>query len=135
MDSLFRDRPGSTPIIEATPDPVRVQIQNGAGIEGLAGDVMNFVVTLGYSLEDLSTANAFDGESHASTEIIDVAGTHENRSYLLAKDLGFDPSIVRRPTTVEQTALDGINADIIVILGADFDLESVQSPETSATGG
>ena len=96
---------------------------------------MNFVVTLGYSLEDLSTANAFDGETHTSTAIIDVDGTNENRSYLLARDLGFDPTIVRRPTAVEQTALDGVNADIIVILGTDFDLESVQSPETSATGG
>jgi len=135
VDSLFKDRPGSAPIVEATPDPVRVQIQNGAGIEGLASDVMNFVVTLGYSLEDLSTANAFDGETHTSTAIIDVDGTNENRSYLLARDLGFDPTIVRRPTAVEQTALDGVNADIIVILGTDFDLESVQSPETSATGG
>jgi hypothetical protein len=135
VNSLFKDKPGSTPILEATPDPVRVQIQNGAGIEGLASDVMNVVVTLGYPLEDLSTANAFDGETHDSTEIIDVAGTNENRSYLLARDLGFDPSIVRRPRPSEQTALGDINADIIIIIGTDFDLEAVQSPETSATGG
>lgn len=135
VDSLFRDKPGSAPVVVSTPVPVRVQIQNGAGIEGLAGDVMNFVATLGYSINDLSTDNVFDGETHISTEILDVDGTHQGPGYLLAKDLGLDPAVVRQASAAEQTALNGINADIIVILGTDFDFESVQSPETSATGG
>ena len=135
VDSMFKDKPGGLPlVVERTPDPVRVQIQNGAGIEGLAADVMNFVVTQGYSLDDLSTANVFDGETHTETEIIDVSGTNENPGYLLARKLGFEASIVRPPSEDEKAALNGVNADIIVILGTDFDIDSVLSETTSAGG-
>jgi hypothetical protein len=135
VDSMFKDKPGDLPlVVERTPDPIRVQIQNGAGVEGLAGEVMNFIVTQGYSLNDVSTDNVFDGETHTETEIIDVDGTNEGRGYVLADDLGLDPSIVRAASPAEREALNGVAADIIVILGTDFDLDSVLS-ETSTTGG
>jgi len=135
VDSMFKDKPGSTPVTQATPEPVRVQIQNGAGVEGLARDVMQLISTKGYPLEDLSTDNVFDGETHVSSAIIDINGTHQGNGFLLARYLGLDPARVRAASPEEKAALSGVNADIVIVLGTDFDLNSVQSPETRTAGG
>jgi LCP family protein required for cell wall assembly len=135
VDSMFKDKPGDLPLaVGRTPEPVRVQIQNGAGVEGLASEVMNYIITRGYSINDVSTDNVFDGETHTETEILDVDGDNENRGYQLADDLGFDPSIVRAASPAEREALNGVAADIVVILGTDFDLDTVLS-DTTTTGG
>jgi hypothetical protein len=127
VDSLFHDKPGDVPLVNATPEPVRVQIQNGAGVEGLAREVMQYISTQGYPLEDLSTDNVFDGTTHVSTEIIDVSGVNQGQGYVLARDLGLDTAVVRPATSDEKAALSGVNADLVVVLGTDFDLDSVRS--------
>ena len=136
VDSIFKDKPGGDlPQINDTPQPVKVQIQNGAGIDGLANDVMNFVATQGYSINDLSTDNVFDGETHTRTEIIDLSGEAQGAGFVLAKKLGVDPQHVRTPTATEKAALSGVTADLVVVLGTDFDLNQVQSGETLGDAG
>lgn len=136
VDSLFVQDPGSVPQEEATPDPVVVQVQNGAGIDGLAGRVVSYIASKGYPLGDLESANVFDGLAHEETEIIDVDGTHERNGFLLAKYLGLDPARVRVATATEKAQLEGSPAAIVVVLGADFDLDSlIQSPTTTTPDG
>jgi hypothetical protein len=88
---------------------------------------MNFVATQGYSINDLSTDNVFDGETHTRTEIIDLSGSGQGPGFVLARRLGVDPSQVRAATATEKAALSGVTADLVVVLGTDFDLNQVQS--------
>jgi hypothetical protein len=76
----------------------------------------------------------FDGETHLETEILDIDGTHQGPGYVLADELGLDPSVVRAATPEEKAALGEVQAELIVVLGTDFDLDSVLSGSTAAGG-
>ena len=71
-----------------TPSPVRVEIQNGAGVDGLANEIKLYLIGKDLLESDLATANAADGLSHDVSEIIDIDGTHENNTNLLSDWLG-----------------------------------------------
>jgi hypothetical protein len=135
VDSLFVDKPSGTPAPDVTPEPVRVQVQNGTATDGLAAQVVNFIATKGYPIDDLNPANVFDGAAHDITEIIDLVGTNEKNRLQLAGILGIDPARAREATPEERAAIGAV-ADIVIIIGADFDLDRlIQSPTTAAPGG
>jgi hypothetical protein len=50
-------------------------------------------------------------------------------------NLGVDPHHVRTPTASDKAALSGVTADLVVVLGTDFDLNQVQSGETLGDAG
>jgi LCP family protein required for cell wall assembly len=136
VQSIFVDRPGSVAAPETTPEPVRVQVQNGTGTEGLAGRVVTFIASRGYPVDDLNPANVFDDQPHETTEIIDLDGTHRQNAYLIAKYLDLDPERVRDATAAERDAMSDANADIVVILGTDVEFDTlIQSPTTITPGG
>ncbi len=135
VDALFDDASSGTPSPDAAPEPVRVQVQNGTATDGLAAQVVNFIAAKGYPINDLNPANVFDGASHDITEIIDLKGTNEKNRLQLAGILGIDPSRAREATPEERAAI-GADADIVIIIGADFDLDRLtQAPATGAPGG
>ena len=134
--SLFEDRVGGVdqPVVETK--PARVEFQNGTGTDGLATRVLQYVAARGYPVEDMFSANVYDGELHDVSEIIDLTGTFEQSRFQLARWLGIDPTNARTATEAEIAALNGVEADIIVILGADVDFDDlIQSPTTTTPGG
>ena len=140
VQSLFVDKVGGTGSVQAeattTPEPVAVQVQNGAGTEGLAASVMGYLIRRGYPQGDVNATNVFDGQAHATSEILDLDGTHLRNAYLLANWLNIPTAQVRTATAEEQAALAGDTADIVIVLGSDVDYESViQQPATSVAGG
>jgi hypothetical protein len=122
---------------EPTPEPVRVQVQNGTETDGLASRVIAYLAAEhDYPIDDLNVANAFDGASHEMSEIIDIDGTNRRNAYLLAKWLDIPVDQVRDATAAEAEALADSNASIVVILGDDVDFDTlIQSPTTSVPGG
>jgi LCP family protein required for cell wall assembly len=134
VDSVFSDQAAAQPTL--TPEPVRVQVQNGTGTEGLASRVVAFIASKGYAPDDLSFDNVFDGAPHSQSVVLDIGGTHRSNAYLLANWLHIPVANVRDATAAEKTALAANPAEIVVVLGSDFDFnESIQSPTTSVPGG
>lgn len=131
IDSLFA-RSGDAPdASEGEPTPVRVQVQNGTGTEGLAARVVGFIASKGYPPNDLNAANVFDGASHETSEIIDMTGVSRQSAYLIAKWLDLPPESVRDATAAEKAAMEENGAEIVVILGDDVDFDRlIQSPTT-----
>lgn len=141
VDSVFHAGTDSGQQVLATPAPVRVQVQNGTQAEGLAARVVAFIAGKGYSTEDLTAANVFDGASHNQSVIIDVGGSHRSNAYLIANWLGIPVASVRDASSAEQAALTSAAAgtqtpEIVVVLGADLDFNQlIQSPTTSVPPG
>ena len=119
VESVFvedrRSRPRSR---RSTPDPVDVQVQNATGTDGLATRVVSYIARKGYPVDDLNSANVFDGAVARASEVIDLDGTHEKNAYLIANWLDIDAderpqSHARRTRRHDQPA----DAEIVVILG------------------
>lgn len=137
VDSVFVDRPGGgLAQVVVTPEPVKVQVQNGAGVEGLAARIVSYIIGKGYPANDLNPTNVFDGASHTKSEVIDLDGTHEKNGYLLASWLKIPDSGYRRATSAERATMTTSGASIVVVLGSDTNFEQlIQSPTTSVPGG
>jgi hypothetical protein len=136
VESVFSDQPDQSAQATDTPEPVRVQVQNGTGTEGLASRIVAYIIGRGYPANDLNPANVYDGQSHARSEIIDVYGTNRQNAYIIADWLKIDPSRVRDATLAEKAALADNPAEIVVVLGSDVDFDQlIQSPTTSVPGG
>ncbi len=136
VESVFSDAPANTAPTAETPEPVRVQVQNGTSTEGLARAIVGYIIGRGYPQNDLNPANVYDGLPHARSEIIDVNGTNRQNAFIIADWLKIDPSRVRDATPDEKTALAANPAEIVVVLGSDVNFnELIQSPTTSVPGG
>lgn len=138
VDSLFdrQQSDGSSSSPDEETAPVRVQVQNATGSDGLASRVVEFIASKGYPPNDLNAANVFDGASHNVSEILDLNGESRQQAYLLAKWLDLPAASVRDATADERAALEGTNADVVIILGNDVDFDRlIQSPTTSVAGG
>ncbi len=135
IDSVFSDKAvGAQP--SATPAPVRVQVQNGTGAEGLASRIVAYIIGRGYPANDLNAANVYDGQSHSLSEIIDVSGKNHNNAFILANWLNIPTSQVRNATAAEQSAMASNPAEIVVVLGKDVDYTQLTtSPTTDTPGG
>lgn len=133
--SLFTGTPGDLPPMAAvTPSPVKVEIQNGAGIEGLASDVMLYVIGKGYPESDLNATNVFDGLTHETSEIIDIDGTHEKNTSLLSLWLGIPLESRRIATAEEQAVMAANDTTILVILGTDQDFTTLPDSAEDVVG-
>lgn len=138
MDSVFKDAPISgAPVVENEPEPITIEVQNGAGVDGLAARVVAYLATKpGMSLEDLTSDNVFDGATHETSEIIDLDGSNRQTANNVAKHLGIPVERVRTATAAEQAALAGGGADLVVILGSDVDFDAlIQSDGASGQSG
>lgn len=101
-------------------DPGLVEVQNGAGVEGLAAAVARYIVARGVDPADVVTSNATDGLSHSRTEIIALDGRLEAATRI-AEWLGLDGSHVRAATPGDELTPASPDASIVVILGTDLD--------------
>jgi LCP family protein required for cell wall assembly len=137
VDSLFSDKPSDVAAQpSATPEPVRVEVQNGTGTEGLANSVVRYIIGRGYPANDLTAANAVDGQSHSTSEIIDMTGKNHNNAYILANWLRIPLSRVRDATAAERSAIGSDAPEIVVVLGNDVDYAQLTtSPTTDTPGG
>lgn len=133
--AIFSGTPGDLPPVAAvTAVPVKVEIQNGAGIDGLASDVMLYVIGKGYPENDLMASNVFDGVPHETSEIIDIDGTHEKNTSLLSLWLGIPLESRRTATADERAAMEASGATILVILGTDQDFTSLPDADGETVG-
>lgn len=137
VGSLFVDEPGTAVHAEATSVvPVRVEIQNGTEVDGLASRVASYIVRQGYPVDDVLPGNALDGTAHETTLILDLGGNNEKNRLQLAGWLNIDPTNVRAATIAEKEAYAGTTAEIVVVIGADFNEETLtQTSQTSTPGG
>jgi hypothetical protein len=137
VDAVFSGTPGAIPPVAAqpTPQPVLVEIQNGAGIEGLAREVQLFLIGKDYPESDTNTTNTPDGLVHDVSEIIDYDGTHERNTFLIAEWLGISTENVRVATEDEKAQMAATNAAIVIVLGTDWDASVLNEGETDAGTG
>jgi polyisoprenyl-teichoic acid--peptidoglycan teichoic acid transferase len=136
VEAMFTDQP--LDFIDqdpAPPRPVRVQVQNGAGIDGLARDVVRYMVAQGFPLHDLTAANTIDGSIHATSEIIDIDGTNDRRAYEIARWLDIQVDHVRTATPDERQFMEANGLELIVVLGSDEDFVSLVASSMANTGG
>lgn len=102
-----------------------VEVQNGTDIDGLASQTVDYLEALGFPTSGLVAANAVDGLRHGTTEIVDFAG----KSYTterLAHWLGVPPERIRSAGP-QDAGLSTMNADIVVLLGDDADIDALTS--------
>ncbi|MCH7812258.1 MAG: LCP family protein [Chloroflexi bacterium] len=98
-------------------DNALIEVQNGAGADGLAGRAVDYLTGLGFPARSLVAASVADGGVHPLTEIIDFSGKAYSVQRLAAF-LAVPPERVHlaRPSDQARRTTD---ADILVILGED----------------
>src|ERR687886_147327 len=101
-----------------------IQVQNGKGVQGLAGQVTLDLQLAGYNVGDPATAPTQD---NPHTMILDYTGKPQTREKL-AKFFKLDPQYVRDESANQADAPYGI--DIVVLLGKDFDPSSENQDTT-----
>ena len=120
---------------QPTPLPVRIEIQNGSGVDGLAANVTMFIIGKGYGENDVNVTNVPDGLTHTRSEVIDIDGTHDRTGYLIAGWLGIDVTYYRPATEAEAAAMATSNASLVIVLGTDVDFSGLTDATTGETGG
>jgi LCP family protein required for cell wall assembly len=113
---------------ELTEEAALVEVQNAAGADGLAAQVVEYLQEFGFSPEALSATNATGDAVQPLTEIIDLSGkdyTVERLARLLAV-----PETQVRAATPDDRALSTVaGADVLVILGADAQTRDYTVPQ------
>jgi polyisoprenyl-teichoic acid--peptidoglycan teichoic acid transferase len=115
----------ATPLPSVTPAPTpvapaegaRVQVLNGAEVEGVAGRVTEYLRARGFAVGDPETVTP----PYPYTTIIDYSGRPETRR-ALAQTLGIAPQHVL-DTPGADAPPQGTNVDIVVVVGADYKAE------------
>ncbi len=110
----------------------QVEVQNGAGADGLATEAVNFLAGQGFPSGALTAADAADGRIRPNTEIIDFSGK-EYSVERLADLLGVSGDWMRRATAGDDALRTVADADIVVILGTGAQ-DGVFSGEPAAGG-
>lgn len=95
-----------------------VEVQNGAGADGLAGRVVDYLAEFGFAASSLTATDTADGSVYPVTEIIDFTGK-EQTVQRLASLLSVPAEQVRRAGPEDGALATVAGADILVILGAD----------------
>ncbi len=120
---------------EAGPDgtldrPVTLQVQNGAGVIGVASDVTINLAAEGYTLVQPSDAPRL----YRQTLVIDYTGNPTVRQQLAA-DLGIDADQIVVASSNTNTAPPApANADLVLIIGQDYQEEwATVDPDVAAT--
>jgi len=92
--------------------PIRVQVLNGSGVNGLARRFTNFLRTQGFDVVDVGNYKSFDVDR---SFVIDRVSNEKKFARKVAEALGIDPSRI-------QTIIDrGLLLDVTVIIGKDFE--------------
>ena len=99
-------------------EAARVEVLNGAGTDGLATRVVQYLEEFGFASDSLTAATTDDNLVRPLTEIIDVTGKNETVERL-ASLLDVPPERVRRGERDEVPFNARADADVVVILGAD----------------
>ena len=123
IEALFSDQRLLT-------EEARVEVQNGAGADGLASLVVDYLAAGGFPSRALTTANTVDGVIRPLTEIIDFSGkdyTVERLAGLLA----VPPERIRPADAADRALRTTDGVDILVILGVDAQSQDF----TPASGG
>ena len=83
-------------------------MQNGTSTDKLATQVADFIASKGYPVNELTTANAFDGSSaHGQSEILDVGGDNQANAEMIANWLKIPIARVRAATASEKSKITG----------------------------
>ncbi len=136
VKAIFSDGPITVdPGVAPTPLPVVVQIQNGAGIDGLASSVASYLIGKGWQQLDVQTTNTTDGLLHERSEIIDIDLSHDRSGLQLANWLGIPDVNYREATQAEATAMRESGASLVVILGTDRDFTTLADAEAETETG
>jgi polyisoprenyl-teichoic acid--peptidoglycan teichoic acid transferase len=108
----FEQMPGQA---TATPEEAVVQVQNGKGIKGLAGQISLDLELAGYTLAEPADAPSAE---NPNTLILDYSGRPQTRERL-AEYFNLDPEYVRDETDNQAAAPYGV--DIVVRIGQDYE--------------
>ena len=121
VDALFSDQ-------GLVDEKALVEVQNGTGEPGLASTVADYLVELGFASSDVVTGNAGIQDPGAATQIVDFTGK-KYTAQKLADLLGVPVESVRSATP-EDADLRTSAADILVIIGADAQLDNLSAAST-----
>lgn len=105
---------GPTPASAQQQETATVQVQNGRGIKGLAGQVSLDLQLAGYKTSEPATATG----DNPHTMILDYTGRPQIRAKL-AQYFRLDPKYVRDESSKKDEAPFGV--DIVVLLGKDYE--------------
>ena len=94
-----------------------MEVQNGAGTDGLADRAVDYLASFGFPAESLTVSDAGDGAVRPLTEIIDFSGKEYSVERLAS--LLTVPAERVRAAEPGDSALRTSDADILIILGAD----------------
>jgi polyisoprenyl-teichoic acid--peptidoglycan teichoic acid transferase len=103
------------PAPQASAAPARIQVQNGAGIEGVAGRVSSYLSGQGFQLDAAVDADT----TYERSLILDYSDRPETRQRL-AEVLGIAAEQIR-VGAASGAAGPPPGTDIVVVIGADFD--------------
>lgn len=109
---------------QAAGETARVQVLNGAGVEGIAGQVSDLLSAKGFALADASTAE----QIYERTLIIDYTGRPQTRQRL-ADELGVESRYVQA-TPGTDAPPQAYQVDIVVIVGQDYQQWWIGSSDT-----
>lgn len=112
----FEQAPGQA--VEAStsaPETATIQVQNGKGIKGLAGQITLDLQLAGFKTAEATTAP--NGSNNPRTMILDYSGKPQTREKL-AKYFKVNPQYVRDETANKANAPFGV--DIVVLIGKDY---------------
>ena len=120
----FGEQPAAGELPDIAPADVLVGVLNGSGVSGQAGRTLDALGEVGFGI--VEPADNADRTDYAITEVRYTAGNEEPAQLVLAY-LGGAGNVV------EVEALDA-DADVVIVLGADFDGVSVPTtaPATAA---
>ena len=111
VQALFSDR-------ELLEEAALVEVQNGAGADGLAKQVVDYLAGFGFPSGSLAAADTGDGSIRPMTEIVDFTGK-DHTVQRLASLLSVPAEQIRRGGPGDLALRTVEDADILVILGAD----------------
>ena len=123
VDALFSDQ-------ALIAERAVVEIQDGSG-EGIGSAISDLLANLGFAKASLTNTEPADGSLYDHTEIIDFSGkTYTEQK--LAEWLSVSPQRVRAATAADAALRTGA-ADIVVILGADTNVDALNAASSSDT--
>ena len=108
-----------------------VEVQNAAGEDGLATQVIDYLAEFGFAAPSLTASSSVDGTVQPLTEIIDFSGK-EHTVRRLASLLAVPQTQIRAATPADRALSTVANADVLVILGADA---QARDYEANTSGG
>jgi LCP family protein required for cell wall assembly len=125
VEALFSDQ-------QILDEGAMVEVQNGTGEPGLASSVVDYLVNLGLPRSFLVTSNAPEQNSGQPSAIIDYTGKRYTAEKL-AEWLGLPAASVRSAGTGDAALKTNSEADIVLIVGPDIDIQRLAAPASDTS--